>query len=155
MIRRLQGDFELDDDPGRLDVGAVHAFLSEESYWARGRTRARVEGTIAGSRRVIGLYHEGRQVGFARAITDGVTMAYLADVYVLEPYRGRGLGVELVREMIEGVNAPGVHWLLHTADAEGLYERLGFRRGPIRYPLLERPRPAGAAAAAQPSRDAG
>ena len=143
MRRELPGGFELDDDPGRLDVDAIHRFISQVSYWGRGRSRERVEATIAGSWRVIGLYHEGRQVGFARAISDGVTMAYLADVYVLEAHRGRGLGVELVREMIEGEGAPQAHWILHTADAEGLYEQLGFRPGPLRYPLLERPRGAG------------
>jgi GNAT superfamily N-acetyltransferase len=140
MARSLDGGFELDDDPARLDVDAIHRFISEESYWGQGRTRERVVATIEGSRRVMGLYLGSEQVGFARAITDGVTMAYLADVYVLAPYRGRGLGVEMVREIIEGVGAPEVHWLLHTADAEGVYERLGFRRGPLRYPLMERGR---------------
>jgi ribosomal protein S18 acetylase RimI-like enzyme len=142
MARRvLPGGFELDSDRGRLDLEAIHDYLSEESYWARGRTPQRVKASIEGSTRVMGLYHGEQQIGFARAYSDGVTSAYLADVYVLEPYRGRGLGVELVREMIEGEGAPDVHWLLHTADAQGLYERFGFRVGPIRYPFLERPRP--------------
>ena len=141
MIRRLEGGFELDDDPRRLDVDAIHEFISERSYWGRGRSRERVQGTIDGSRRIVGLYLGSEQVGFARAISDGVTMAYLADVYVTEPHRGRGLGAELVREMIEGEGAPDVHWLLHTRDAQELYERLGFRTGPLRYPLMERPRP--------------
>jgi len=144
--RELPGGYELDDDPGRLDVDAIHRFISEESYWGRGRSRERVLATIDGSRRVMGLYRDGRQVGFARAITDGVTMAYLADVYVLAAHRGRGLGVALVRETIDGAGAPEAHWILHTADAEGLYERLGFRTGPLRYPLMERPRGAGPAA---------
>lgn len=142
MIRRLAGGFELDDDPGRLDVDAIHAFISERSYWGRGRSRERVQGTIEGSRRIVGLYLGSEQVGFARAISDGVTMAYLADVYVIEAHRGRGLGVELVREMIEGAGAPHVHWMLHTRDAQDLYERVGFRAGPLRYPLMERPRTA-------------
>ena len=142
MIRRLEGGFELDDDPERLDVDAIHEFISERSYWGRGRSRERVRGTIDGSRRVVGLYRGSEQVGFARAITDGVTMAYLADVYVTESHRGRGLGVELVREMIQGEGAPDVHWMLHTRDAQELYERLGFRTGPLRYPLMERPRQA-------------
>ncbi|MGO9488919.1 MAG: GNAT family N-acetyltransferase [Solirubrobacteraceae bacterium] len=140
MRRELEGGFELDDDPERLDVDAIHAFISTESYWGRGRSRERVLQTIAGSVRVIGLYLGEDQIGFARAVSDGVTVAYLADVYVLAPYRGRGLGVALVGEMIEGDGAPAVHWLLHTADAEGLYARFGFRRGPIRYPLMERTR---------------
>jgi len=140
MTRALADGYELDDDPARLDVDAIHQFISEVSYWGRGRTRERVLATIAGSRRVVGLYRDGEQVGFARAISDGVTVAYLADVYVLEPHRGRGLGLELVREMIFGAGAPDVHWLLHTADAQGLYERLGFHEGPARYPLMERAR---------------
>jgi GNAT superfamily N-acetyltransferase len=147
MRRPLPGGFELDDDRERLDVDAIHRFISQESYWGRGRSRERVIGTIEGSRRVIGLYLDGEQVGFARGISDGVTMGYLADVYVLEAHRGRGLGVELVREMIDGEGAPQVHWILHTADAEDVYERVGFRRGPLRYPLMERPRGAGEGAA--------
>lgn len=143
MSRTLPDGLELDSDPGRLDLEAIHRFISEESYWGRGRTRERVRASVAGSTRVMGLYDGDEQVGFARAVSDGVTMAYLADVYVLEPYRGRGLGLEMVREMIEGEGAPDVHWLLHTADAQGLYEQLGFRPGPLRYPLLERLRPTG------------
>jgi ribosomal protein S18 acetylase RimI-like enzyme len=143
MMRLLPGGYELDDDPARLDVDAIHHFISEISYWGRGRTRERVVATIEGSQRVVGLYQGADQVGFARGISDGVTVAYLADVYVLEGHRGRGLGLELVREMLEGEGAPDVHWLLHTADAEGLYERLGFRRGPTRYPLMERSRVGG------------
>jgi GNAT superfamily N-acetyltransferase len=144
-MRRALGDgIELDDDRERLDVDAIHAFISEESYWGRGRSRERVVATIAGSARVMGLYDDRALVGFARAITDGATMAYLADVYVLRSHRGRGLGLELVREMIEGEGAPPLHWLLHTADAEGLYAKLGFSHGPLRYPLMERARRAGA-----------
>jgi GNAT superfamily N-acetyltransferase len=140
MRRELGKGIELDDDPARLDVDAIHAFISKESYWGRGRTRERVVATIAGSARVVGLYDGQALIGFARAITDGATMAYLADVYVLGSYRGRGLGRELVREMVDGEGAPEVHWLLHTADAEDFYGRLGFATGPLRYPLMERPR---------------
>lgn len=146
-MRRTLGDgFELDDDRSRVDLDAVHAFISGESYWGRGRPREIVRGAVEGSLRVVGLYRGAEQVGFARAISDGTTLAYLADVYVLAPFRGRGLGMELVREIIdggeggEGGNLSHVHWLLHTADAEGLYERLGFLRGPVRYPLMERAR---------------
>jgi GNAT superfamily N-acetyltransferase len=141
MRRELEGGYELDDDRDRLDIDAIHQFISEISYWGRGRSRERVQGAIDGSARVVGLYENGEQVGFARAVSDRVTTAYLADVYVLERCRGRGLGIELVREMVEGPGAPEVHWLLHTADAEGLYARFGFRLGPIRYPLMERARP--------------
>ena len=146
-MRRSLGDgLELDDDPERIDVDAVHAFISKESYWGQGRPREKVVRTITGSARVVGLYDQGRQVGFARAVSDRATIAYLADVYVLRPYRGRGLGLELVREVIEGGGEGGlskIHWLLHTADAQGLYERLGFLEGPQRYPLMEKARAGG------------
>ncbi len=140
MRRELAGNYELDDDRARVDLDAVHAFISRESYWGLGRSRELVERAIAGSRRVVGLYRDGRQVGFARAVSDGVTVAYLADVYVLSEHRGRGLGTELVRELVEG-SFPRVCWLLHTADAQTLYAKLGFaeQRSPQR--LMER-RPA-------------
>jgi len=145
--RALPGGFELDDDPRRVDADAVHAFISEQSYWGRGRSRELTRAAIAGSARVLGLYRDGEQVGFARAVTDGVTVGYLADVYVLAAHRGRGLGLELVREMVEGGSGPRVRWLLHTADASGLYARLGFGADPPPYPLMERP----AAASRPPS----
>jgi GNAT superfamily N-acetyltransferase len=138
--RALDGGFELDDDRARLDLDAVHAFISGESYWGRGRSRELVQRAVDGSQRVLGLYRGAEQVGFARAVSDGATLAYLADVYVLAPYRGRGLGVELVREIVDGGEMGELHWLLHTADAEELYARLGFLRGPVRYPLMERSR---------------
>jgi GNAT superfamily N-acetyltransferase len=135
--RELAGGFELDDDRERIDVDAVHAFISTESYWGLGRAREPVARAVASSQRVLGLYHEGEQIGFARAISDGVTLAYLADVYVLEPYRGRGLGYELVREILEN-SFEEVRWMLNTADAQGLYEKLGFSEGKPPYPLMER-----------------
>jgi GNAT superfamily N-acetyltransferase len=141
--RELPGGYELDDDPARIDVHAVHAYIAGESYWGRGRTLALTERAIAGSSRVVGLYHQGRQVGFARAVTDGAIVAYLADVYVLREHRGRGLGLELVRETVDGqpgAPASSVRWLLHTADAQGLYAKLGFGVDLPAYPLMERAR---------------
>jgi GNAT superfamily N-acetyltransferase len=140
MRRTLADGFELDDDPARIDIQAVHAFISGESYWGRGRSRELVQLTVDGSQRVVGLYRGAEQVGFGRAVSDGATIAYLADVYVLAQFRGRGLGVELVREIVDAGALRDVHWLLHTADAEDLYARLGFLRGPVRYPLMERSR---------------
>jgi ribosomal protein S18 acetylase RimI-like enzyme len=142
MRRALANGFELDDDRARIDVDAVHAFISRESYWGRGRPRERVLRTVEGSTRVVGLYDGEQQIGFARAVSDGVTVAYLADVYVLPAYRGRGLGLALVREIVDG--GPGdwseVRWLLHTADAQGLYRKIGFAEGLPTYPLMERGR---------------
>jgi ribosomal protein S18 acetylase RimI-like enzyme len=137
--RALPGGFELDDDPARVDIDAVHRFLSEESYWGRGRSRELVERAIRGSARVVGLYRGDAQVGFARAVSDGAIVAYLADVYVLAEYRGGGLGFELVRELVDGGPHTGLTWLLHTADAQGLYEKLGFGSQSV-FPLMERRR---------------
>jgi GNAT superfamily N-acetyltransferase len=126
-VRRDLGEgIELDDDPDRIDVDAVHDFLSNHAYWAQGRPRETVERTIREASRVVGLYAGGRQIGFARAFTDGVAAVYLADVYVLPEHRGRGLGVELVREMVEGSPWADQKWLLHTRDAHELYRRFGF-----------------------------
>jgi GNAT superfamily N-acetyltransferase len=124
--RALAEDIELDDDPARVDVDAVHDFLANDAYWAIGRSRETVERLVREASRVVGLYAGERQVGFARAFTDGVAAVYLADVYVLPEFRGRGLGVELVREMIEGSPWADRKWLLHTQDAHELYRKLGF-----------------------------
>jgi GNAT superfamily N-acetyltransferase len=139
--RELTGGFVLDDDPQRVDIDAVHAFISGESYWGLGRARERIERAIRGSTRVVGLYRDTEQVGFARSVSDEAVIAYLADVYVLEPYRGRGLGLELVRELVDGSPQRGVRWLLHTADAQNLYRKLGFGPDKAPYPLMERPPP--------------
>ncbi|WP_326567196.1 GNAT family N-acetyltransferase [Amycolatopsis rhabdoformis] len=125
---RIAGDYELDDDPGRLDLDVLWKFLSTEAYWGRWRTREQVEAAVAGSWRVVGAYERatGRQVGFARAFSDGVSSAYLGDVFVVEDARGSGLGKEIVREMIDNGPGAGLRWMLHTADAHGLYRQFGF-----------------------------
>jgi ribosomal protein S18 acetylase RimI-like enzyme len=134
--RVLPDGFELDDDRERVDVEAVHMFLSEHAYWARGRPRETVGRLVREASRVVGLYEGGKQIGFARTVSDGQSFAYLADVYVLPEYRGRGLGVELVREAVENGPFADRRWLLHTEDAHALYEKLGFRKPG--YKLMER-----------------
>ena len=136
MKRELEEGYELDDDPDRIDVDAVHSYLTR-SYWAGGRTRDTVERLVRSAQRVVGLYADGGQVGFCRAVSDDASLAYLADVYVLPEHRGRGLGAELVREMIDNGPYAGRRWLLHTRDAHELYRRLGF--GPPNERLMERP----------------
>jgi GNAT superfamily N-acetyltransferase len=126
MKRALDDGLELDDDKARIDRTEVHRFLSEVSYWATGRTRTTQDSLIDGAARVVGLYDGDRQIGFCRAATDGVSFVYLADVYVLEEYRGRGLGEELVREMIENGPLERLKWLLHTSDMHPLYRKFGF-----------------------------
>ena len=138
MSARSPGDgFELDDDKDRIDITEVHRFLSEESYWAKGRPFEVQARLVAEAARVVGLYHDGRQIGFCRAASDGVSFAYLADVYVLPEHQGRGLGEELVREMIENGPYADRRWLLHTGDAHVLYRKLGFDTPDSR--LMERP----------------
>lgn len=138
MKRALADGYELDDDPERIDIDAVHAYISGESYWGQGRPRATVERAVRQSDRVVGLYKDGAQVGFSRALTDeGANIAYLADVYVLAEHRGRGLGLELVREIVDNGPFAGNTWLLHTRDMHGLYAKLGF--GPPGERLMERP----------------
>ncbi len=126
MRRELPGGLELDDDPDRIDVDAVHDYLSRESYWARGRPRELVQRSVREAARVVGLYDRERQVGFARVISDGIHVAHLCDVYVLDGYRGRGLGEEIVREAVDNGPQARLNWTLATEDAHGLYRRFGF-----------------------------
>jgi GNAT superfamily N-acetyltransferase len=136
VVRKLSGGVELDDSKGRIDRAEVHRFLSEESYWAEGRPRETQDRLIDEASRVVGLYDGERQIGFCRAFSDGLSLAYLADVYVLGEYRGQGLGAELVREMIENGPYANVKWILHTTDAHPLYRKFGFEEP--NYKVMER-----------------
>jgi len=132
-------EFELDDDPQRIDLDVVWSFMSTKAYWARWRQRSDVEQQLRTSWRLIGAYRAdtGAMVGFARAFSDGVSMAYLADVFVLEEARGHGLGKAIVRAMIDDGPGAEFRWMLHTDDAHGLYQQFGFREPEANY--LERP----------------
>ena len=130
--------YEIDDDPDRVDLDVVWAFLSNDAYWMRWRTRADVERQVASAWRVIGCYHrEDGMVGFARAISDGVAVAYLADVFVLPAHRGHGLGQRIVGAMIDDGPGADFRWMLHTEDAHDLYRKFGFTEPD--YKVLERP----------------
>jgi GNAT superfamily N-acetyltransferase len=123
-----------------VDRDAVVAFLgSADVYWGRWRSPAAVEAQIAGAWRVAGAYHgvDGAMVGFARAVSDGVAMAYLADVFVAPAARGAGIGIGLVDLIIEHSPGRDFRWMLHTNDAQGLYGKFGFVAPPGTY--LERP----------------
>jgi GNAT superfamily N-acetyltransferase len=126
MIRELPGGYELDDDPRRIDVDVVHRYISEESYWGQGRSHALVVAALEGSQRLVGVYRAGALVGFARAVTDRAVFAMLLDVFVLSEHRGKGLGVELVREMVDNGPYSNLSWWLGTDDAQGLYAKFGF-----------------------------
>jgi GNAT superfamily N-acetyltransferase len=120
--------YEVDDDPRRIDLGAVWQFLSTEAYWNRWRTREDVEHQMRSAWRVVGVYEQGAgaMVGFARAISDGVSDAYLGDMFILPSHRGQGLSKRLLAKMIDEGPGRNFRWMLVTSDAHGLYSQFGF-----------------------------
>ena len=121
-------EFEVSSDRDRLDLDMIQRYLSEESYWAQGRSRDVVARTVENSL-CFGMYDGDKQIAFARVITDYAVHAYLADVFVLEPYRGRGLGKRMVASILAHPQLQEVQkWSLDTRDAHGLYEQFGFKK---------------------------
>jgi GNAT superfamily N-acetyltransferase len=126
-VERTRGDFSISTDRGRLDRDAIHAFLSN-AYWARGIPRDVLDRSIDNAL-CFGVYGGPKLVGFARVITDSATFAYLADVFVLESHRGRGLSKWLMEVILGHPDLQGLRrWTLATRDAHGLYEQFGFRK---------------------------
>ncbi|QZP09112.1 GNAT family N-acetyltransferase [Caenibius sp. WL] len=121
----LSPGYELIDDQARIDPAAAHAFLTR-SYWAKGIARETVARALRNSF-CVAVIHEGQQVAMARVITDYASMAYLLDVYVLEAHRGQGLSKAMVAHLQDHPDLRAVRaWLLRTADAHGLYRKLGW-----------------------------
>ncbi|MCP4424602.1 MAG: GNAT family N-acetyltransferase [Chloroflexi bacterium] len=122
--------FVISTDPTRFDLDVIHAFLANEAYWSPDVPRE----TVARQMRhalCFGLYSGEAQAGFARVITDFTTFAYLADVFVLRPYRGRGLGKWLTLTILAHPELQGLRkWTLNTQDAHGLYQKFGFKNDP-------------------------
>jgi GNAT superfamily N-acetyltransferase len=127
MMQEVQkGEYTISTDPARLDVDAIHAYLSR-SYWAAGRSREAVAKSIQHSL-CFGVYKGGAQVGLARVLTDYVVYAYLMDVYVLEEHQGQGLGKWLIATVTSHPDLQGIRrWTLATRDAHGLYRQFGFK----------------------------
>ena len=118
---------EISTDRDRIDRALVHRFLSEESYWARSRTRAENDRIIDASL-CFGVYEEGRQIAHARVVTDTVAFGYLGDVFVLPEARGRGIGKALMEAVLSHPHVRGLRrFTLVTDDAHGLYAQYGFR----------------------------
>jgi GNAT superfamily N-acetyltransferase len=131
------GDLLVSTDPARLDLDAVHRFLTG-SYWAAGVPREIVARSIEHSI-CFGAYADGRQVGFTRVISDRATFAYVCDVFVLDSHRGRGVGKRLMAAVTTHPELQDLRlWTLFTRDAHGLYRQVGFQEA--RYPdrLMER-----------------
>jgi GNAT superfamily N-acetyltransferase len=127
VVREWRRDgYTVSTDPARLDLPLVQRWLAGESYWARG-VPLDVVRRAADASLNFGLYEGGEQIGYARVVTDQATFAWLADVFVLAPHRGRGLGVWLVECVLGCPELQGLRsWLLATADAHALYRRFGF-----------------------------
>lgn len=128
---------EVDSDKTRLDLALIHDFLVR-SHWAQGIPFAVMRKAIDNSL-AFGLYRDGRQIGFARVVTDYATFAYFADVFVIARERGQGLGRHLVETIMARPELQGLRrWLLVTRDAQNLYRRCGFAPPPGSYSYLER-----------------
>ena len=127
----LKENFIISTDKSKLDLAVIHKYLSTESYWAKNIPLALVQKSIEGSF-CFGVYkndklNENLQIGFARVITDKATFGYLADVFILEEYRGIGLSKWLVKEIMNHQELQGFRrWMLATRDAHKLYEQFGF-----------------------------
>ncbi|MCD4526481.1 GNAT family N-acetyltransferase [Nocardioides sp. cx-173] len=129
---------EVSTDPARLDVGLIHRWLSEDAYWAIGRSREVVERAIEGSLS-FGAYDDGRQVGYARVVTDRATFAWVCDVYVDRAARGHGVGKALVAAIDATLRGLGVRRaMLATEDAHALYAAVGFAPLPDQHRWLLR-----------------
>jgi len=123
---------EISTDKERLDVELIHRFLAEESYWAKTRsleqTRTAIEHSLC-----YGVYEDGRQIGFARVVSDQATFAYVGDVFVLDEFRGQGIGKRLMEVIVADPRLQNLRrWVLATRDAHGLYEQFEFSG--LRYP---------------------
>ncbi len=127
VVEYRRGDCVVSTDKSCLDVALTHDFLCHRSYWARGVDLSVVQRAIEHSL-CFGVYQDGEQAGFARVVTDYAVFAYLMDVFILEPYRGQGLGKWLVECVFAHPELQGLRrWMLATQDAHSLYARYGFR----------------------------
>jgi N-acetylglutamate synthase-like GNAT family acetyltransferase len=122
----IKEEYRISTDSALLQTDIIHRYLSEESYWAQNIPKAVVEKSIANSL-CFGLYHSGKQIGFARLVTDKATFAYLADVFIQEAYRGKGLSKWMMTVIHAHPEVQGLRrWVLGTRDAHGLYEQFGW-----------------------------
>lgn len=115
----------LSTDKSKLDVEKIHDYIANQSYWGKGRSLSQMQSAIDNSM-CFGLYQGDEQIGFARVITDTVSVAYLLDVLVFEQYQGQGYGKQLIDAVLNHKQLQSVNWMLRTSDAHHLYEKFGF-----------------------------
>ena len=121
-----RGDYRISTDNARLDLSVIHDYLSKHSYWATGRSLETIRRSIEHSL-AFGVYKGREQVGFARVVTDYATFAWIADVFILDSFRGQGLGTWLMEVIISHPELQGFRrWTLSTKDAHELYRKFGF-----------------------------
>src|SRR4051812_17968714 len=126
MDELVKDGYEISTDKSKLDVHFIHQYLANESYWVKNIPLDVVQKSIAGSF-CFGIYKEGRQVGFARVITDHATFGYLADVFIIEQHRGLGLSKWLMKIIMQHPQLQNFRrWMLGTKDAHELYRQFGF-----------------------------
>lgn len=139
-IEHRKGEFVLSTDPARLDLDVIHGFLTA-SYWAKGIPRDTVARSIENSL-CFGVYANGKQIAFSRVVSDFATYAYLGDVFVIDEYRGKGVGKWMMECIRQHPQLHGLRrWTLLTRDAHGLYQQFGFTplAKPDRYMELHDP----------------
>ncbi|RUT68342.1 N-acetyltransferase [Flavobacterium cupreum] len=129
-IEQTFGEFLITTDKTKLDLVAIHDFLSKDSGWSDNIPFEKVKTSIDNSLN-FGLFHNSKQIGFARVISDFSTIAYLGDIYVLDDYRGQGLSKKLMESVMTHPNLQGLRrWILLTSTADWLYEKYGFTKLP-------------------------
>lgn len=126
ILTKYKDKFCISTDKTKLDIDSIHEFLSTKAYWCLNIPKDKVQTAIQNSL-CFGVYHNEKQIGFARIISDFSTIAYLGDVYILEEYRGKGLSKWLIETIMSHPNLQGLRrWILLTGDAHGLYRQFGW-----------------------------
>lgn len=141
IITTTKGDFTISTDKSKLDLEVIHDYLANESYWSKNIPKDRIRKSIANAL-CFGIYYKGKQIGYAKVVSDFSTMAYLGDVFVLEDYRRQGLSKWLMETIMSHPELTGLRrWILLTSDAHELYKKFGWQpiASPEKWMEIHRP----------------